>query len=235
MNEGEIAVAARPCRHPARGRDRSSLERDLRLVAPDRRPLPRRHDLLRRLRSTLMRQRQGGGAAGHLRRLDQQPDAQRERHRRLPHLLQALAAAARRGRPAGDDRGACRRHRSTSIVSDHDPQDVETKRLPFAEAADGAIGLETLLSAALRLVHDGACRLARLIGALSTRPAEILGLPAGRLAAGAPADLVAVRSRRALCARQARSALALEELALRRSAAARAASRLTLAAGQYCV
>jgi dihydroorotase len=76
------------------------------------------------------------------------------------------------------------------IVSDHNPQDVETKRLPFAESADGAIGLETLLSAALRLVHDGRLSLPRLIGALSGRPAEILRLSAGRLAAGAPADLV---------------------------------------------
>jgi dihydroorotase len=76
------------------------------------------------------------------------------------------------------------------IVSDHNPQDVETKRLPFAEAADGAVGLETLLSAALRLVHDGRLSLLHLIRALSTRPAEILGLPGGRLARGAPADLI---------------------------------------------
>jgi dihydroorotase len=76
------------------------------------------------------------------------------------------------------------------IVSDHNPQDVETKRLPFAEAADGAVGLETLLPAALRLVHDGRLTLARLLQALSARPAEILGLAAGRLAPGAPADLV---------------------------------------------
>ncbi|WP_046863369.1 dihydroorotase [Microvirga massiliensis] len=75
------------------------------------------------------------------------------------------------------------------IVSDHDPQDVETKRLPFAEAANGAVGLETLLSAALRLVHDGRMTLPGLLRALSTRPAEILGLPCGRLAPGAPADL----------------------------------------------
>ena len=77
------------------------------------------------------------------------------------------------------------------VVSDHNPQDVETKRLPFGEAADGAVGLETLLSAALRLHHGGAIGLAPLLRALSTRPAGILGLPAGRLAAGAPADLVA--------------------------------------------
>jgi dihydroorotase len=76
------------------------------------------------------------------------------------------------------------------VVSDHNPQDVETKRLPFAESADGAVGIETLLSAALRLVHDGRLPLAKLLHTLSTRPAEILGLPAGRLAPGVPADLV---------------------------------------------
>jgi dihydroorotase len=76
------------------------------------------------------------------------------------------------------------------IVSDHNPQDVETKRLPFAEAADGAVGLETLLSAALRLVHADQLSLPRLLRALTIRPAEILGLPCGRLGAGAPADLI---------------------------------------------
>ena len=76
------------------------------------------------------------------------------------------------------------------IVSDHNPQDVENKRLPFAEAADGAVGLETLLSAALRLVHEERISLPRLLRALSSRPAEILGLPAGRLSVGAPADLI---------------------------------------------
>jgi dihydroorotase len=78
------------------------------------------------------------------------------------------------------------------IVSDHNPQDVETKRLPFAEAANGAVGLETLLSAAVRLVHAGQISLPKLLRALSTRPAEILGLPAGRLVPGAPADLMLV-------------------------------------------
>lgn len=76
------------------------------------------------------------------------------------------------------------------IVSDHNPQDVETKRLPFAEAAYGAVGLETMLPAAMRLVHAGAIRLPTLLRAMSTRPAEILGLPGGRLQRGAPADLV---------------------------------------------
>jgi dihydroorotase len=76
------------------------------------------------------------------------------------------------------------------IVSDHNPQDVETKRLPFAEAANGAVGIETLLSASLRLVHDGRIALPVLLRALTARPCEILGLPGGRLARGAPADLI---------------------------------------------
>ncbi|MDX3929035.1 MAG: dihydroorotase [Shinella sp.] len=78
------------------------------------------------------------------------------------------------------------------IVSSHDPQDVDTKRLPFADAADGAVGLETLLSAALRLHHSGEVPLMRLIDALSTRPAKIFGLDAGTLAPGAPADIVLI-------------------------------------------
>jgi dihydroorotase len=76
------------------------------------------------------------------------------------------------------------------IVSDHEGQDVETKRLPFAEAEPGAVGLETLLSAALRLVVAGRISLPAILRAMSTRPAEILGLETGRLAVGAPADLI---------------------------------------------
>jgi dihydroorotase len=76
------------------------------------------------------------------------------------------------------------------IVSDHDPQDVETKRLPFGSADHGAVGLETMLAAGLRLVHCGDLTLPRLLRAMSSRPAEILGLPQGRLQKGAPADLI---------------------------------------------
>ena len=78
------------------------------------------------------------------------------------------------------------------IVSAHDPQDVETKRHPFADSADGAIGLETLLPAALRLFHDESCTLMRLIAAMSTRPAHLLGLESGTLRPGKPADLVLI-------------------------------------------
>jgi dihydroorotase len=76
------------------------------------------------------------------------------------------------------------------VMSDHNPQDVETKRLPFAEAAPGAIGLETMLAAALRLVHNGDMKLVTLLKAMSTRPAELLGLQAGTLRPGAPADVI---------------------------------------------
>ena len=76
------------------------------------------------------------------------------------------------------------------IVSDHNPQDVEAKRQPFIECADGAIGLETMLSVALRLVHNGDVTMPKLFRALSTTPADILGLPQGRLRKGTPADLI---------------------------------------------
>ncbi len=78
------------------------------------------------------------------------------------------------------------------VMSDHDPQDVETKRLPFAEAEPGAIGIETMLVAGLRLVHNGEIELAALLKALSTRPAELLGLPGGTLRPGSAADVIVI-------------------------------------------
>lgn len=76
------------------------------------------------------------------------------------------------------------------IVSDHNPQDVETKRLTFAECVPGAIGLETMLSAGLRLVESGDISLKRLLEAMSEAPAKLVGLETGRMAKGAPADLI---------------------------------------------
>lgn len=76
------------------------------------------------------------------------------------------------------------------ISSMHTPQDEESKRLPFEEAASGAVGLETLLPAALRLYHSEQLTLQELFRAMSLNPAKRLGLNAGRLSAGAPADLV---------------------------------------------
>ncbi len=76
------------------------------------------------------------------------------------------------------------------IGSFHTPQDEDAKRLPFEEAAAGAVGLETLLPAALQLYHAGDVSLPALWRALSLNPARLVGLDAGRLAPGRPADLV---------------------------------------------
>jgi dihydroorotase len=76
------------------------------------------------------------------------------------------------------------------VGSFHTPRDEEEKRLPFEEAASGAVGLETLLPAAMQLFHAGHLTLPALWRALALNPARLLGLEAGRLAPGAPADLV---------------------------------------------
>jgi dihydroorotase len=76
------------------------------------------------------------------------------------------------------------------ISSMHTPQDEESKRLPFEAAASGAVALETLLPAALRLYHADALDLPTLWRAMSLNPARRLGLECGRLSPGAPADLV---------------------------------------------
>ena len=76
------------------------------------------------------------------------------------------------------------------IVSAHAPAPAEDKRLPFAEATPGAVGLETLMPALLALHHDGRAPLVDLIAAATLAPARLLGLRAGRIAPGAPADLV---------------------------------------------
>ena len=93
-----------------------------------------------------------------------------------------------------DDRLACVEAVGSGLIdvisSMHTPQDEESKRLPFEEAAAGAVALETLLPAALRLYHAGHLSLPELFRAMALNPARRLGLPQGRLAAGAPADLV---------------------------------------------
>ncbi len=76
-----------------------------------------------------------------------------------------------------------------AVASDHSPHDQESKRLPFAIAAPGIAGLETLLPLTLALVHKKQMSLLDALACLTCRPAEILKLDAGRLAKGAPADL----------------------------------------------
>ncbi len=76
------------------------------------------------------------------------------------------------------------------LCSMHTPQDEESKRLPYEEAAAGAVALQTLLPAAMRLYHDGTMTLPQLFRAMSLNPARRMGLPVGRLSVGAAADLV---------------------------------------------
>jgi dihydroorotase len=76
------------------------------------------------------------------------------------------------------------------VVSAHAPAQPEDKRLPYEEAAPGAVGLQTLLAALLVFHHEERIPLIDLMGSVTNRPADLLGLAAGRLAKGAPADLV---------------------------------------------
>ncbi|TVR95372.1 MAG: dihydroorotase [Rhodospirillales bacterium] len=76
-----------------------------------------------------------------------------------------------------------------AIASDHAPQDEDAKRLPFGQAAFGGVGLETLLPVSLELYHNGHLTLLEVLALLTHRPAHVFGLPAGRLAVGAAADL----------------------------------------------
>jgi len=75
------------------------------------------------------------------------------------------------------------------IVSDHKPQDEESKRLTFAQAASGATGIETLLPLALELFHNNSIKLDKLIAAMTSNPSKILGINKGTLDKGNDADL----------------------------------------------
>ena len=77
-----------------------------------------------------------------------------------------------------------------AIASDHQPRDADDKRLPFAQAAAGGAGLATLLAVTLARVHGGDLTLLQALELMTARPARLLGIEAGRLAKGAPADLV---------------------------------------------
>jgi len=86
---------------------------------------------------------------------------------------------------AGLKRGAI-----DAVVSAHDPQPTEDKRLPIADAAFGAVGLETLLPCLLSIAIREDIPLAQALKPVTSGPADLLGLPQGRIAKGAPADLV---------------------------------------------
>lgn len=77
-----------------------------------------------------------------------------------------------------------------AVVSAHDPQPPEEKRLPFGEASFGAAGLETVLATMLSLYHDGPLSLLDALGPITSGPANLLGLPAGQLKESMPADFI---------------------------------------------
>ena len=79
-----------------------------------------------------------------------------------------------------------------AIASDHAPHDQDSKRTTFAQAAFGIVGIETMLSLSLALVHDGRLGLPAALDKLTAAPARLLGLEQGVLARGAPADLVLI-------------------------------------------
>ena len=76
-----------------------------------------------------------------------------------------------------------------TIASDHAPHDEESKRLPFADAAFGGVGLETLLAITLELFHNGHLEILDALKLITSAPSDLLGLKAGRLKKGYPADL----------------------------------------------
>ena len=78
------------------------------------------------------------------------------------------------------------------IVSDHKPEDEESKRLTFSQAATGASGIETLLSLSLELYHNGSIKLDTIIQALTSNPAKILNINKGNLSIGNEADFCIV-------------------------------------------
>ena len=77
-----------------------------------------------------------------------------------------------------------------AIATDHAPHDQDSKRLPLAHAANGIVGLETLLPLALELYHNGHMPLIEVLAAMTVKPADLLALDVGRLSPGAPADLL---------------------------------------------
>ena len=143
---GRVRRSARSARHSQRRRSHHAGARHATGRA-DRRPLSRGLAELHRVAGNPAAGARCGPVGQRL-GLDQSCHAERKRHRPVPDVPEIVAAAAHRGRPPRAGRSAWRPASIDVIMSDHNPQDVEVKRLPFAEAASGAIGLETMLPAA---------------------------------------------------------------------------------------
>ena len=219
MNEGLYASWLGLAGHSARGRDASRSSATCARAA-DRRRLPRRQDLDRASAAAVVARAKADGAnvtAGvsinHLSLNENDVGEYRTFFQLSPPLR------------AEDDRlamvEALRDGTIDIIVSSHDPQDVDTKRLPFADAADGAIGLETLLGAALRLYHNGDVPLLRAgRGAVHARRRDCSACRAARCSrARRPTSPSSTSTSRGSCS-EGGHPLALEEHLLRGRAAA---------------
>jgi dihydroorotase len=167
---------------------------------------------------TLARARAKGSGSRCL-GLDQPPVLQRDRHRRLPHLLPAGPAAARRERPSGPDRGRARRPDRRHHLGPR-PGPRRGQAPPFDEAAPGAVGLETLLPAALMLHHEDGLELLDMMRPLTHGPASLLGPGGGRARQGRARRPRPVRPQRPGRHRCGEAEVQVQELALRRAYAA---------------
>ncbi len=190
MNEGEFAARLGLSGVP-KAAETIMLERDIRLVgARPAAAITRRRSPARKRSTCSGAPRRQASRSRHPRRSTISPST---RSTSAPTGPSSSSAPPLR---AEDDRAALVAALGSRLIdvvmSDHNPQDVDGKRLPFAEATHGAIGLETMLPAGLRLVHSGDVQLMTLLRAMSSAPAEILGLPGGTLRPGSPADLIVV-------------------------------------------
>ena len=133
----------------------------------------------------LIRAAKAEGLRRHLRHRAALFRPERDGDRRLPHLCQALAAAAARRRTGWRWSRRCADGTIDAIASDHQPRDADDKRLPFAQAEAGGAGLATLLAVTLARVHGGDLTLLQALDLLTAGPAALLGLAAGTAGARA--------------------------------------------------
>ena len=134
--------------------------------------------------------RQACGAACNVRSGSPPLRAHRARRGRLPHLRQDGAARSGARPTARRWSKGLKDGTIDAIASDHAPHDQESKRVPMERAANGIVGLETMLPLSLELYHGGHVSLREVLRRLTSAPADLLGIDAGRLRRGAPADLV---------------------------------------------
>ena len=126
--------------------------------------------------------RESGWAGGDLRYRTALLRSERERDWRLSHLRRRVSPPLRRRMIGALCSPGLADGTIDAVASDHQPRDVDDKRLPFAQASAGGVGLATLLAVTLAHVHNGELTLNAAIALLTSRPAALLGVDAGRIA-----------------------------------------------------